>query len=199
GVVVRAGEEAREGKERIAAAERPRVSDRVVVIKEVDASTNGVGAVLPRKIVGERVEIVGATGGGSGESSKGGHAGDVDGWPDRVGGRRGEIAVGELRADFPHQLRRELENIPGGDRLIRVVETGGGARRAESAGSPRVGAVDIVEAVAQVELVARAELMVDLHEEVGVMDGVGIEAGGEKGPGITHGDKPRVNGGDIRR
>ena len=105
----------------------------------------------------------------------------------------------ELAAGFIHRPGGNGPYITDRYRLVPVVEPGGGGRRAESSGSARVQAGDVVEAVARAELVLGVELMIDFSEEVHVVNGVGIKARENGKSGIADSREPRIDDGDVRR
>src|SRR5206468_6559360 len=74
-VVVCSSQEIGEGRKRVTAAKGAGISDRAVVVKEIDTHAQAVGSCLVRKVVDEFEQPVSTRRRGSGGRPEGSHAG----------------------------------------------------------------------------------------------------------------------------
>lgn len=199
GAVVCPGEKIRQRRKRVAAPIGARERDGVVVVKKLGSYTDGVRSRLVGKTVDNFAQFVETPGWRSRQRSEGSHSRDAYRRPDFVGGRRLKVAVPELSARFVHRARGKRHDVAHSDDLVGVVQVGGCAGSAQAARAARVDAGDVIQAVADAELILVAELMVDLGEEIRAVDRVWIDAGRDLRAGISAGEQPGVDGGDVGR
>ena len=200
GVVVDAGQKIRERRKRVAAANRSGERDGVVVVEDVDARAQRVRARLVRQVVDDLVHLVHAARWDCPTSVPNDATPEMltAGPTASVGGAWRSLYANCARVSLTVRGDR-LSVLLNAERPIDVVQAGRGAGRAQRAGAARVLRRDVVLAVSNGELVVAADLVIDLPQEIGAVDRVGIDARRDRRTRIADRREPRVDGADVGR
>ncbi len=152
---------------------------------------------LVRNVVHDLVHPVDAPRRAARERAEGRDARNAHRRPDRIGRRRLQIAVRELRARLVDGAGGQNERVARRDAVIDVVQARRCAWRVQRPHAARVVGGHPVQRVTHAELIGAVHLMVDLAERVGRVHRVRIDARRNRHATIARLRQPRVDTGDA--
>ena len=174
----------RQRGKRVAAADGLGKGDRQAVVQEIRAHPERMRAVLVGDVIDQLVQLVEPPGRRAGKRPERSHSRNGDGRSEGIVDRRLEAAVRDLPAGFIDGARRKSGDVTDGQRLVQIVQSGGGA---QSAGSARVITVDVIQTIAGGELFLLGELVVHFRQEVGIVNRIRKKSGGNPRSTVAHG------------